>query len=61
MEFLDRDLTEATKPENRLLRPWIIVAVHRPMYQTSRTGLHRPFTDAIERVLEKHRCVPPCA
>ena len=31
-EWLEKDLIEATKPENRALRPWIIVFAHRPMY-----------------------------
>ncbi|XP_055678798.1 acid phosphatase type 7 [Lutzomyia longipalpis] len=31
-EWLDRDLTEANKPENRQKRPWIITYGHRPMY-----------------------------
>ncbi|CAH0727268.1 unnamed protein product, partial [Brenthis ino] len=31
-EWLKRDLEEATKPENRSKRPWIIIYGHRPMY-----------------------------
>ncbi|XP_054169250.1 acid phosphatase type 7-like isoform X2 [Oppia nitens] len=31
-EWLENDLKEATKPENRALRPWIITMAHRPMY-----------------------------
>ncbi len=31
-EWLEKDLIEATKPENRKLRPWIVVFAHRPMY-----------------------------
>uniref|UniRef100_A0A336LMV7 Purple acid phosphatase n=1 Tax=Culicoides sonorensis TaxID=179676 RepID=A0A336LMV7_CULSO len=30
--WLENDLKEATKPENRALRPWIIIFGHRPMY-----------------------------
>lgn len=30
--WLIEDLEEATKPENRKLRPWIITMGHRPMY-----------------------------
>ncbi|XP_037810583.1 acid phosphatase type 7 isoform X3 [Lucilia sericata] len=30
--WLEKDLMEATKPENRATRPWIIVYGHRPMY-----------------------------
>jgi hypothetical protein len=31
-EWLEKDLIEATKPENRAKHPWIIVMGHRPMY-----------------------------
>ncbi|XP_066983960.1 acid phosphatase type 7-like [Macrobrachium rosenbergii] len=31
-EWLENDLKEATKPENRAERPWIILYGHRPMY-----------------------------
>ncbi|KAK3092240.1 hypothetical protein FSP39_000169 [Pinctada imbricata] len=31
-EWLEQDLKEATKPENRAKRPWIITMGHRPMY-----------------------------
>lgn len=31
-KWLEQDLIEASKPENRLLRPWIITMGHRPMY-----------------------------
>src|SRR5207248_10935211 len=31
-KWLENDLKEATKPENRALRPWIITYGHRPMY-----------------------------
>ncbi|XP_005108444.1 acid phosphatase type 7 [Aplysia californica] len=31
-KWLERDLAEANKPENRQKRPWIIVFGHRPMY-----------------------------
>ena len=31
-EWLERDLKEAAKPENRAKRPWIITMGHRPMY-----------------------------
>ncbi|KAK3718766.1 hypothetical protein QZH41_014027, partial [Actinostola sp. cb2023] len=30
--WLEQDLKEATSPENRTLRPWIITMGHRPMY-----------------------------
>ncbi|KAL5008590.1 hypothetical protein ScPMuIL_014171 [Solemya velum] len=31
-EWLEADLIEANKAENRALRPWIITTAHRPMY-----------------------------
>ncbi|XP_022649381.1 acid phosphatase type 7-like [Varroa destructor] len=31
-QWLEQDLIEATKPENRAKHPWIIVMGHRPMY-----------------------------
>ncbi|CAC5378885.1 ACP7 [Mytilus coruscus] len=31
-EWLENDLKEAAKPENRAKRPWIITMGHRPMY-----------------------------
>jgi len=31
-EWLENDLREANKPENRLKRPWIVTYGHRPMY-----------------------------
>ena len=37
--FLERDLREADRPENRRLRPWIIVVQHRPMYNAGRKGM----------------------
>ncbi|MBN3275407.1 ACP7 phosphatase, partial [Polyodon spathula] len=30
--WLEKDLAEANKPENRKVRPWIITMAHRPMY-----------------------------
>jgi acid phosphatase type 7 len=34
-EWLESDLKEAAKPENRAIRPWIITLGHRPMYCTT--------------------------
>lgn len=37
-QWLQKDLIEATKPENRQLRPWIVVFGHRPMYCSNENG-----------------------
>ncbi|KAG1665027.1 Acid phosphatase type 7 [Nymphon striatum] len=37
-DWLIKDLQEATKPENRALRPWIILLGHRPMYCSNSDG-----------------------
>lgn len=37
-EWLIKDLAHASSPEQRALRPWIIVFGHRPMYCSSRDG-----------------------
>lgn len=34
-KWLENDLKEANKPENRAKRPWIITMAHRPMYCTN--------------------------
>ncbi|CAD7086846.1 unnamed protein product [Hermetia illucens] len=36
--WLEEDLKEATKPENRKLRPWIVTFGHRPMYCSNDNG-----------------------
>lgn len=47
-DWLEKDLKEASKPENRALRPWIIVYGHRPMYcsngNTADCSQHETFT-----------------
>jgi len=37
-QWLENDLKEATKPENRAKRPWIITFAHRPMYCSDDDG-----------------------
>lgn len=37
-DWLERDLIEANKPENRKKRPWIITYGHRPMYCSNDNG-----------------------
>ncbi|XP_076463658.1 acid phosphatase type 7-like isoform X2 [Babylonia areolata] len=36
--WLEKDLIEANKPENRAKRPWIITMGHRPMYCSNKNG-----------------------
>ncbi|XP_015791635.1 acid phosphatase type 7 [Tetranychus urticae] len=45
-EWIKNDLIEATKPENRALRPWIVTIGHRAMY----CNLHFPnYTECLNR------------
>ncbi|XP_067019476.1 acid phosphatase type 7-like isoform X2 [Acropora muricata] len=37
-KWLQRDLKEASRPENRAKRPWIITMGHRPMYCSNAVG-----------------------
>lgn len=37
-EWLEKDLIEANKPENRKQRPWIMLYGHRPMYCSNTDG-----------------------
>lgn len=37
-QWLQKDLEEASRPENRAQRPWIITMGHRPMYCSNRDG-----------------------
>ncbi|KAJ7374236.1 hypothetical protein OS493_007313 [Desmophyllum pertusum] len=37
-DWLEKDLKKAASPENRALRPWIIVMGHRPMYCSNSDG-----------------------
>lgn len=38
LDWLEEDLKEASKEENRIQRPWIIVTEHRPMYSSGAHG-----------------------
>ncbi|XP_020622284.1 acid phosphatase type 7-like [Orbicella faveolata] len=66
-EWLEKDLQEATSPENRALRPWIITMGHRPMYCSNsdgddcsshssivRTGITSKHLFALEELLYKY-------
>lgn len=49
--WLVKDLQDANKPEQRALRPWIVVVGHRPMYcSNSDEPLHCPNVDNLVRV-----------
>ncbi|CAH8842439.1 unnamed protein product [Trichobilharzia szidati] len=49
-DWLIKDLKVANKPENRKLRPWIIVMGHRPMYCSNNFDpMHCDFVDNIVR------------
>ncbi|XP_064600685.1 acid phosphatase type 7-like [Liolophura sinensis] len=65
--WLEEDLKEAAKPENRAERPWIITMAHRPMYCSNydnddctksesiiRTGLPITQSAALEPLLYKY-------
>ncbi|KAG0425897.1 hypothetical protein HPB47_026964 [Ixodes persulcatus] len=47
--WLEEDLKEATKPENRAKRPWVITMGHRPMYCSNEGRNDCSFKDSIIR------------
>ena len=51
LEWLERDLKRAASPEQRKLRPWIIVGSHRPMYIFKDAFILR---EAVEDLLVKY-------
>lgn len=59
LEWLQADLEEATKPENRAERPWIITMGHRPAYCTNEGSDDCTHTvsivrDAVEDIFYKY-------
>lgn len=48
--WLEHDLIEANKPENRQKRPWIILYGHRPMYCSNENGDDCTHSETITRV-----------
>jgi hypothetical protein len=55
IEFAEADLAAAGAPTVRALRPWIIVAVHRPLYSSfNSTGEQAAMRDALAGLLERH-------
>ncbi|XP_055842961.1 acid phosphatase type 7-like isoform X1 [Episyrphus balteatus] len=49
-EWLEKDLQEANKPENRALRPWIITFGHRPMYCSNENDNDCTHSETLVRV-----------
>jgi len=49
-EWLEQDLIEANKPENRQERPWIVTFGHRPMYCSNDNGDDCSYMETITRV-----------
>mmetsp|Transcript_11870 Transcript_11870/g.33483 ORF Transcript_11870/g.33483 Transcript_11870/m.33483 type:complete len:754 (+) Transcript_11870:189-2450(+) len=54
LRWLEADLREANEAGNRLLRPWIFVAVHRPMYTSGAHGSNTRMRRTVEPLLEKY-------
>lgn len=52
LTWLENDLIEANKPENRAVRPWIFMAGHRPIYYGS--TVHTELQTAIEGLMYKY-------
>uniref|UniRef100_A0A336JZ87 Purple acid phosphatase n=1 Tax=Culicoides sonorensis TaxID=179676 RepID=A0A336JZ87_CULSO len=49
-DWLEKDLTQANKPENREKRPWIIIYGHRPMYCNDLDGDDCTHNETLTRV-----------
>jgi 3',5'-cyclic AMP phosphodiesterase CpdA len=55
LAFAEADLAAAAAPAARALRPWIIVAVHRPLYSSfNSTEEQAAMRNALAEVLERH-------
>lgn len=54
ISWLEQDLMVASKPENRRLRPWILVAGHRPFYEESGDSIVTAEQAALERLMMKY-------
>lgn len=48
--WLEKDLQEAAKPQNRALRPWVIVYGHRPMYCSNENDNDCTHSETLTRV-----------
>jgi hypothetical protein len=51
-KWLENDLKEANKPENRALRPWIITMGHRPMYCSTDDSDDCTYKESIVSILQ---------
>ena len=55
LAFAEADLAAAAAPAARALRPWLIVAVHRPLYSSfNSTGEQAAMRGALSALLERH-------
>eukprot|EP00192_Tetraselmis_astigmatica_P002422 CAMPEP_0117667020 /NCGR_PEP_ID=MMETSP0804-20121206/10722_1 /TAXON_ID=1074897 /ORGANISM="Tetraselmis astigmatica, Strain CCMP880" /LENGTH=986 /DNA_ID=CAMNT_0005474675 /DNA_START=475 /DNA_END=3438 /DNA_ORIENTATION=+ len=54
-EWLDKDLQVANMPATRKASPFIIVVIHRPIYNSGTTALSPEIANEIEPLFEKHQ------
>lgn len=54
-DWLESDLQKATEEENRMRTPFLVVVLHRPMYNAGATGLSTQVARNIEPLLERYR------
>ena len=54
-EWLENDLKEATKPENRAKHPWIITIGHRPMYCSTDDADDCSFKESIVSLVHEEK------
>lgn len=54
-DWLESDLQRASKPESRERTPFLVVLLHRPMYNGGATGLSSEVARNIEPLLQRYR------
>lgn len=54
LTWLEQDLAQANLPEVRQKRPWIMVAGHRPIYESTNDSMNAALQVAIEDLLYKY-------